>query len=110
MGHARALVSAGSIELQIELCERIIKEQLSVRDIEALLRGESIEKDNEIPTRQAKSTSPSLSEQEFVFKEHLGDRLATKVEIRKTDKGNGKIVVNFNSESDLLRIIELLNR
>ena len=110
MGHARALVSAGSVELQIELCERIIKEQLSVRDIEALLRGESIEKDNEIPTRQAKSTSPSLSEQEFVFKEHLGDRLATKVEIRKTDKGNGKIVVNFNSESDLLRIIELLNR
>lgn len=110
MGHARALVSAGSVEQQIELCERIIKEQLSVRDIEALLRGESIEKDDEVQTRQTKSATPSLSEQEFVFKEHLGDRLATKVEIRKTDKGTGKIVVNFNSETDLLRIIELLNR
>ena len=112
MGHARALVSAGSNELQLELYDRILKEQLSVRDVEALLRGESIEKD--LGPKQSgiskKETKAPISDKEYVFKEHLGDRLATKVDIKKTPKGTGKIIVNFNSDSDLLRIIELLNK
>ena len=111
MGHARALVSAGSAEDQISLFERIVKENLSVRDVEAILRGEVIatEKQTE-PNQSGKKPAAELSDREYVFKEHLGDRLATKVEIKKSDKGNGKIIVNFNSDSDLLRIIELLNR
>lgn len=110
MGHARALVSAGSSDVQIELYDRIIEEQLSVRDIERILRGEEIEQPQEKQAAKPKNAKPNLSEQEFVFKEHLGDKLATKVEIKKSESGNGKIIVNFNSDSDLSRIIELLNR
>ncbi|TNE71635.1 MAG: ParB/RepB/Spo0J family partition protein [Bacteroidetes bacterium] len=111
MGHARALVSAGSSELQIELFNRIVEEQLSVREIEAILRGESINAEpGQRQSGAGTSVKTPLSDQEFALKEHLGDKLATKVEIKKSDKGNGKIIVNFNSESDLLRIIELLNR
>ncbi len=110
MGHARALVSAGSADEQIALYDRIIEEQLSVRDIERIIRGEQIEQPIEKQGITTKSVKPNLSEQEYVFKEHLGDKLATKVEIKKSENGNGKIIVNFNSDSDLSRIIELLNR
>lgn len=111
MGHARALVSAGDEDIQIALFERVVKEKLSVRDIEAILRGEDISSAiDTVPTPKTKSTSPSISETEYVFKEHLGDRLATKVEIKKTPSGKGKIIVNFNSDIDLSRIIDLLNR
>lgn len=111
MGHARALVSAGSAEEQIELFERILNEQLSVREVEALLRGESVRTET-VHNNPAKKTenTPGISEREFVFKEHLGDRLSAKVEIKKSAKGTGKIIVNFNSDSDLQRIIELLNK
>ena len=111
MGHARALVSAGDEDTQVELFNRVVKEKLSVRDIEAILRGEEIQesavKANE---EKPKNSKIAITENEYTFKEHLGDRLSTKVEIRKSPNGKGKIVLNFNSDSDLSRIMELLNK
>lgn len=106
MGHARAIVSAGDEATQIELFERVVTENLSVREIEAIIRGEHVARKEPSP----KQDKPQISEIEFTFKEHLGDQLATKVEIKKTPNGSGKIVVNFNSDVDLNRIMELLNR
>lgn len=110
MGHARALVSAGDEALQLEIFNRVVDENLSVREIEALIKGEKIP--SQKSEEQSKSSAPSanVSEQQFVFKEHLGDRLATKVDIKKTSNGSGQIVLKFNSENDLNRIIELLSK
>lgn len=112
MGHARALVSAGSEAEQIALYERVVADKLSVRDIEAILRGEDISKPSskEITSTPKKAGNVSISETEYTFKEHLGDRLSTKVEIKKSAGGKGKIILNFNSDNDLNRIIELLNK
>jgi len=110
MGHARALVSAGDEETQVALFNRVVDEKLSVRDIEAILRGETIREVEVAPVSKPKNAKIEISTQEYTFKEHLGDRLATKVEIQKTPKGNGKIIVNFNSDVDLSRIIDLLNK
>lgn len=106
MGHARALVSAGDEATQVELFERVVAENLSVREIEAIIRGELIAR-KEPATRSEKVV---ISEMEFTFKEHLSDQLATKVDIKKAPNGGGKIVVNFSSDVDLNRIMELLNR
>lgn len=106
MGHARAIVSAGDEATQIELYERVVAENLSVRDIEAIIRGEAVAKKE--PTPQV--AKPQITESEFTFKEHLGDQLATKVDIKKSPNGSGKIIVNFSSDVDLNRIMELLNR
>ncbi len=110
MGHARALVSAGDEATQVALYERVASEKLSVRDIEAILRGESIKEEPVTTNEKPKNAKVEISDQEYTFKEHLGDRLATKVEIRKTPKGTGKIIVNFNSDVDLGRIMDLLNK
>lgn len=110
MGHARALVSAGDETTQVELFERVLKEKLSVRDIEALLRGEVLSVPTNESSEKPKNSNIAISDNEFAFKEHLGDRLSTKVEIRKSNNGKGKIVLNFNSDSDLSRIMELLNK
>lgn len=109
MGHARALVSAGDEEVQIALYERVVDEKLSVRDIEAILRGETL-KGKEETAAVTKKAKIEISEIEYAFKEHLGDQLSTKVDIKKAPNGNGKIIVNFNSDVDLNRIMELLNK
>ncbi|MCJ8288886.1 MAG: ParB/RepB/Spo0J family partition protein [Crocinitomicaceae bacterium] len=106
MGHARAIVSAGDEETQIDLFERVVLENLSVREIEAIIRGEAVaRKETTIKKRKLEVT-----ETEYTFKEHLSDQLATKVDIKKTPNGSGKIVVNFSSDVDLNRIMELMNR
>lgn len=109
MGHARALVSAGDENLQLEIYDRVISENLSVREIEALIKGERIATPK-APSDDKKPSPSGISEKQFTFKEHLGDRLAVKVDIKKSTNGSGQIVLKFNSENDLNRIIELLNK
>jgi ParB family chromosome partitioning protein len=110
MGHARALVSAGDESLQMAIFNRIVEDGLSVRDAEALIREGYVEpRTNEGNPKKSASTI-KITDSQFTFKEHLGDKLSTKIEIKKSTSGNGKLIVNFNSEVDLNRIIEILNR
>src|SRR5690606_3469614 len=113
MGHARAIVSAGDEAFQIAIYNQVVAHGLSVRDTEALVKGEfkliETEEGSEEATKDKNKKVSNISEQQFVFKEHLSDRLATKVDIKKSPNGSGSIVLKFNSENDLNRIIELLN-
>lgn len=110
MGHARALVSAGDEALQLDIFNRIVDENLSVRDVEALLRGERVEEPADKSTKKDKEPKSSISEAEYVFKEHLSDQLATKVDIKKTSNGSGQIILKFDSENDLNRLMRLLRK
>jgi ParB family chromosome partitioning protein len=110
MGHARALVSAGEEDRQLDLYRQIIDFQLSVRDLEVLIRT-GLSKEEPVTAASTAKTSPiELTVQQDVFKNHFSDRIATKVDIKKSATGNGKILINFSSENDLNRIIELLNK
>lgn len=109
MGHARALVSAGSEQFQISLFERIIQDSLSVRELEMLIReGEAAIEVK--PDGKKEKNTVDLNEQQQVFREFFGDKISAKVEIKKSHLGSGKIMINFNSEVDLNRIIEMLNK
>ena len=110
MGHARALVSAGDESLQMAIFNRIVEDGLSVRDAEALIREGYVEPRINEGNLKRPSSAIKISETQFTFKEHLGDKLSTKIEIKKSTSGTGKLIVNFNSEVDLNRIIEILNR
>ena len=111
MGHARALVSVGDEALQLAIYARIVEDGLSVRDAEALVREGYVEpRDTQANPKEKSKSSADISDKQFVFKEHLSDNLSAKIEIKKSNGGNGKIIVNFNSEVDLNRIIQLLNK
>ena len=109
MGHARALVAANDEALQLAIFNRIIEDGLSVRDAEQLIRQGYVEPRTSTSTSSKSTKIPKIEKNQSVFQHHLSDKLATKIEIKKTPTGNGKIIVNFNSEVDLNRIIELLN-
>lgn len=109
MGHARALVSAGDEEKQLRIYESIINDQLSVRDVEALIKGKTIGGGTEQKTNKA-SRGPKPTAQQVSFANEFGEKVAAKIEIRKQPTGNGRLTIAFNSEVDLNRIIEILNK
>ena len=109
MGHARALVSAGEEKRQLDLYRQIIDFQLSVRETEELIRTGESKRPTETTTT-VKATPEVISSGQEVFRLHLSDKISSKVEIKKTGQGSGKILINFSSEVDLNRIIELLNK
>ena len=107
MGHARALVSAGSEERQEELFTKVLTDQLSVRELERLIKGES--------PKGAKTSGSPVPKIEFsdlveASKSDLESRLNTKVSIKANEKGNGKLVIDFKSLGDLESILDLLNQ
>ncbi|MBD0778752.1 ParB/RepB/Spo0J family partition protein [Maribacter sp. ANRC-HE7] len=104
MGHGRALVNIEKKTDQIALYERIIGENLSVRDTERAVKAYR-EGDDTKKTVKKSSTAPA-----FVKKasQDIGNHLATKVSVNATEKGKGKITIPFNSEEEFQRIKKLI--
>jgi hypothetical protein len=75
--------------------------------LERAIKGEVIEKTNKTP--KEKSNQLNITKTQSQFANFLSDRVAAKVQIKKQPSGNGKVIINFNSEVDLNRIIEILN-
>jgi len=105
-GHARALLGVKGKE-QIKLAEKIVKEGLSVRQTEELVR-ERIEKKKE-PKEERKETKNLKKEKPAYIEEaeeKLTEVLGTKVKIQ--GKSKGKIVIEYYSEEELERLLELM--
>jgi len=108
MGHARALVSAGDENIQEELFTKILTDSLSVRELEELIKGSKSPKTHSVSkTKQTESSYP-LSNDVVNFKVSLAKKLNSKVDIKASSKGKGKIIINFNNQEELDRIIESL--
>ena len=103
MGHGRALVNVDSKEDQIKLYEKIIGENLSVRDTEQAVR---IHQQGGAPTKNGKTkTIPDFAKQGMG---ELTDHLEVKVAVNASEKGKGKIAIPFNSQEEFQRIKKMI--
>ena len=104
MGHARALVSLPDEHTQLRLFHRILKKDLSVRQVEKLVReiDKKPDKKTHHLNRSAQSTLGSIEEK-------IQHVLGTKVRVAVHDGGRGEIVIEFYSNDDLGRLFDLLS-
>ncbi len=108
MGHARALVGLEDEELQFMIFEQILKEGLSVRQVEEIVRRYVSPKEISLP--EVVKMEIVHSKDYMELQNLLSERLGTKVELKRNTKGKGKIVISFMSDSDLERIMDLLDK
>ena len=102
-GHARTLLGIPNDETQRLLAERIVKDKLSVRDTEKLVKKLTSNVPKKVRTRdyQKEAILNNLSEQLKII-------LGTKVSITEKGKNKGKIEIEFYSDDELNRIFEML--
>ena len=104
-GHARALLALRESTKMNTLFQKIVNEGLSVRQTEKLIKKYS----NKPALRnkiKLKKNNPKLVQAESELMSHLD----TKVIIQKNNKGKGKIDIEFYSEDDLERIIQIISK
>ena len=110
MGHARPLLALDNPTLQIKLFQQIIKEKLSVRKVEemvkALTEGESVRSGGKKITPKG----ARLPEEYNALRDSLSKFFQAKVQLTCSEKGKGKISIPFANEGELERIIELFDR
>jgi ParB family transcriptional regulator, chromosome partitioning protein len=107
MGHARTLISIEDSKQQIEVYYRVINEDMSVRQTEELVRHLQA-----APLRDpAKSDKKRKLNQDFKqLSDHLKTVFGTDVVFRINDKGKGKIVIQFENNDQMERILGLFDR
>lgn len=103
MGHARALVAVEDENLQAKLVQDIIKNQLSVRQTESLVK-KSLDNLNNKKTKVRITLSDEIRNAQTAITKKLG----SKVSIKKDISGKGNIQISFSSDEELKRILELL--
>ena len=102
-GHARTLLGLPNDEMQRLLAERIVKEKLSVRETEKLVKKLTSNSPKKTKARdyQKEAILGNLSEQLKII-------LGTKVSITEKGKSKGKIEIEYYSDDELNRIFEML--
>jgi len=103
MAHARALVNVEDEAKQLVITRKIIAEELSVRDVEKLVRQLS-----RVITPLTKPGKVALPLKYEVMKDSIQERLNRRIELNRTPKGKGSIVIPFTSDDDLQAIISKL--
>lgn len=106
MGHGRAIINIEDQDVQTDIYQKIVSENLSVRETEALVK---IYQDGlkPAPAKPKKATSFTIAdEQKKAFTEFFG----SKIEVKVAGNGKGKITIPFHSEEDFNRIIKLINK
>lgn len=102
MGHARTLLGLKKKELAVKVSEQIVKQALNVRQTEALVQqmNEGVPRE----TKQKQPASPFLEQKAEELQSYFG----TSVSIQQ-GKNKGKIEIEFFSDEDLDRILQLLS-
>jgi ParB family chromosome partitioning protein len=101
MGHARAILGLESDAQQRSVLKRVLKDGLSVRQTEELIRGAS-----QVKAKGKTKESIGLSFTHQKFKEDLSIQLKHQVNLQVKEDGKGKIEIAFKSLEELERIIE----
>ena len=109
MGHARALLSIDDPEVQLALNERILKEGLSVRAVEEIVRSIRTNSDFQ-PDKTNKRPGYKNPDDFKLLKDHLSMFFKTKVQLSYNAEGKGKITIPFDSDEQLAFIMSMLDR
>ncbi|HOK51024.1 MAG: ParB/RepB/Spo0J family partition protein [Bacteroidales bacterium] len=111
MGHAKALLAIDDVEQMIEVYHQIIEKQLSVREVEEMVRvinqpAEAIEP-IELKTKAKEAQSQPTEYAEL--KAQLSQFFNSNVEFKRKPNGEGKIIITFKNDAELEKILSLLD-
>ena len=108
-GHARALLSIPDKARRQEVFQRIVAENLSVREVEAIAQNYHYElpQNAQVQDNPHRGKAPEIINMQTVLSQHFG----SKVEIRPGSNGKkGKIVISYYSLDDFERITSILQK
>lgn len=103
-GHARALLSLVNERDQLTIFDKILKEKLSVRNVEQLVKEGT-------PKNSAKKAKKAINSLDYISNANIESKLrgifGTKVICKQKKNGAGSISLDFYSEDELERLLEL---
>lgn len=104
MSQARAIINISDKTKQLIILKEIIDKDLSVRQVEELVRSTNIK------NTKAKKQKNVLPEAFILQADNLSKSLNTKVKIDRNNKGKGSLTISFKNDEDFERLMSIINR
>ena len=105
-GHARALLSLEDTQMQLKAAKEILDKKLSVRETERL--GKRLQKEASGEKKEEKKKDETLALIYQDLEDRMKSVMGTKVSIHNKDKNKGRIEIEYYSEAELERIVEMI--
>ncbi len=103
VGHAKVILGVEDRSLQEELCDMVIKDGLSVRQLEDKVKSLTEDRDRPKP-----APSQELPEEYFRVLEHIGKYFKQDISLKRNSGGKGTMTIKFSSDEEMLSFLKAL--
>lgn len=107
IGHAKAILGVEDREVQEQLCDLVLADGLSVRQLEALVR--KILLGDKVPQTKAEPKAVELPQAYDRLVSHLGKYFTRDIAVKRSPSGKGTMTIKFDSDSEIDRFLEALD-
>ncbi len=109
-GHAKALLALDDIHTQLDLFQDIIAQDLSVREVEEIVRNISEKAEDQPKHKEEAKTGVANKNDLHPLQNELALHLNASVQIKHRPNGKGRIIIKFGSEEELKRLADILKK
>ena len=105
-GHAKAILSVEDPEIQEQLCDMVIRDGMSVRELEALVRKVQVEPGSAV--KVPKKGHSELTDDYRRVLESFGKLFSGEISMKRSSSGKGTMTIRFNSDEEVREFIKAL--
>ena len=105
VGHAKVLLGLDDVVLQEKLCDFVIKNSLSVRQLEAKIKELQAQQQNEVKPKK----EVNLPDEYYRVLEHIGKFFDKSISLKRADSGKGTMTIHFDSDDEIRRFLKALD-
>lgn len=104
VGHAKVLLGLDDVVLQEKLCDLVIKNSLSVRQLEDKIKELQAQQQNEVKPKK----EVNLPDEYYRVLEHIGKFFDKSISLKRADSGKGTMTIHFDSDDEIRRFLKAL--
>ena len=105
-GHAKAILSVEDPEVQVQLCDVVVRDALNVRQLEALVR--KIKLGDKIPAKPAQDVKTELPDEYNRMLSQMGRFFSKEISVKRSASGKGTMTIRFDSDEEVRSLLEAL--
>ena len=104
VGHDKVLLGLDDVVLQEKLCDFVIKNSLSVRQLEDKIKELQAQQQNEVKPKK----EVNLPDEYYRVLEHIGKFFDKSISLKRADSGKGTMTIHFDSDDEIRRFLKAL--
>ena len=107
-GHAKAILGVEEPEVQEQLCDLVIRDGLSVRELENIVRKLQTNPDATKAKVRESQTPQTLPQEYYRILEHVGKYFSNDISLKRNASGKGVMTIRFDSDEEVQRFVKAL--